>query len=377
MEASLKVSRALTRLVCTDPFFGSCALRLDVHEDKSIGTAATNGAYIMWNKDFVDMCTEEEVVGVLCHEVLHVLFEHCNDLEGRDHMMANIAMDLVINDVILNDTKYLLPKGAIQPEARFNGMTWKQVYAIIIDEEKYQKMAKDPTLQDLLDHISENGDLSDAEKKELSDTIKEMATLAAEVAEKGQGHVPGAVKELINEIRTPTVNWKDVLEATVKGGVPDDYTWRKPNRKMLGYDLYMPTSEAHGVGNIVVGLDTSGSVTKDELTAFLAELNGISQTCSFESIIILYNDAGVAHTQTFYPGDNITELEVKGRGGTCFKPVFEYVEKMALEVDQMIYFSDMEVSDDNFPKLRPYYPVLWISTHRRYKVPFGNLIKIA
>ena len=376
MEAKLKVSRALTKLACEDPFFGSCALRLDVRKDNSISTACTNGKFILWNPDFIDNCSEEETVGLICHEILHVLFMHCVPLEDKNPVLANIAMDFIINEVVQNECNYQLPKEGIVPEARFKNMTWQQVYSIIEQEEKYQKMANDPSISDLFDHIDNNGDLSDADKAELKADIEQMATQAAENAAKKQGNIPGQLQDLIDKIRAPKVVWQEVLENTLRGNNPDDQTWKRPNRKMLSaYDIYMLSPEYHGMGNIVVGLDTSGSVSNRQLESFLAELNSISNTCSFESITILYNDSGVSSAITFVPGDDITELHVTGRGGTCFKPVFKYVEEQSLDIDQMIYFSDMEVGPHNFPDEAPYYPVLWCSTGFQ-SAPFGNLIDL-
>ena len=376
MDAKLKVSRAITKLACEDPFFGSCALRLDVRPEPSIPTACTDGKSILWSPDFIDSCSEEETVGLVCHEILHVLFMHCTPLGDKNRTLANIAMDFVINEVVQNECKYQLPKEGIVPEKRFRNMTWQQVYAIIEQEEKYQQMAADPTIGDLFDHIDENGDLSDAEKADLKADIEQMATQAAEEATKKQGNVPGQLQELVDKIRAPKVDWKEVLENTLRGNNPDDQTWARPNRKMLSaYDLYMPSPQYHGIGNIVVGLDTSGSVSSRELEAFLSELNSISESTAFETITILYNDSGVSSAKTFMPGDNITELHVTGRGGTCFKPVFEYVEQQDLEIDQMIYFSDMEVGSYNFPDQAPYYPVLWCSTGAQ-DAPFGKVLDL-
>jgi len=376
MEATLKVSRAITRLACEDPFFGSCALRLDVREEPSISTACTDGKSILWSPVFVDTCSEDEVVGLVCHEILHVLFMHCMPLGDKNKVLANIAMDFVINEVVQNECHYKLPQGGIEPEVRFRDMTWQQVYSIIEQEEKYQNMAADPTIGDIFDHIDENGDLSDAEKSELKADIEQMATQAAENAAKAQSNIPGQLKELVDKIRAPKVDWKEVLENTLKGNNPDDQTWKRPNRKMLSaYDIYMPSPEYHGMGNIVVGLDTSGSVSIRELESFLSELNSISQSGAYESITILYNDSGVSSAKTFMPGDDITELHVTGRGGTCFKPVFEYVNKQDIDIDQMIYFSDMEVGPHNFPDEAPYYPVLWCSTGSQ-EAPFGKVLDL-
>ena len=73
-------------------------------------------------------------------------------------------------------------------------------------------------------------------------------------------------------------------------------------------------------------------------------------------------------------GEEITQLNMKGYGGTCFKPAFKYIEDNDIELDQLVYMSDMEVTNHNFPSKEPEYPCLFLSTRDYYNVPFGECI---
>ena len=373
MQAQLKVSRAVTKSAFSHPFFGSCMLRLKVEEDENIPTACTNGEYIKWNREFIDELSEDETVGLLAHEVMHVVLQHCEDHGPNydDHTMCNIAMDIAINHT-LTDNGFKLPEGGVPLEDRFRNMAWRDIYNIIKDEDEYQGMAGKWGLEDVI----ENSNMSDAEKEELRDKIKQMTIQAAEAAQNmAPGSVPGEIERLIKEIRTSKVDWKEYLAATMQSRYPEDYTMNQPNKKFLsGYDLYLPSMMGTSVGTIAVHIDSSGSVHKDELEQFLGELNEISAHYLPEQVIILTGDAAVAAVTIYDGGEEITDLDATGGGGTSFAPSFQYLEENDIVPDQMLVFSDMEVWKECFPEKAPDYPVLFISTRDWYDVPFGECI---
>ena len=97
MDSQLKVSRAVTKLGYSKPFFGSCAMTLRVYENNSIPTMATDGKTIMWNREFVDKLSEDETEAIIAHEVLHVVWLHHLRQGDRNPKKCNIAMDYAIN----------------------------------------------------------------------------------------------------------------------------------------------------------------------------------------------------------------------------------------------------------------------------------------
>ena len=115
MQAELKVSRALTKLAIHHPFFGSVAFRLDIREDKDglTPTMATNGKFIVWNRNFVDSLEEAEVMGVMVHEIYHVILKHPLRRGDRSPKGWNIATDLTINPMVLDGSDFTLPAGGL------------------------------------------------------------------------------------------------------------------------------------------------------------------------------------------------------------------------------------------------------------------------
>ena len=374
MDSSLKVSRQVTQAAFKKPFWGSMMLSLDVTENNNINTMATDGKHIFWNDAFTQKLSEEECLGVLCHEVCHVMYDHCQDFAPKDPRKVNIAQDYVINAMLILDESLKLPKD-ICFDQKYHNWTWQQVYA---DKEANDDWPDLPEDGFGPGDIINDPNMGEAEKGELREEIKRKVIQAAEAQKNsGVGDLPAGIEGLIKEIRESKVDWKAMIRANVKSNFPDDYTMNKPNKKFLQtYGIYMPTMYSETVNAIGIGVDTSGSMCDADYIKILSELNALCQEIKPLKIYVFYTDCEVAKVEVFEVGDDITQLETEGGGGTSFVPVFDYIEKTGLEIDQLIYMSDMEVYDGCFPEFAPTYPVLWLSTRDEYPVPFGDLVRV-
>jgi predicted metal-dependent peptidase len=126
MNPKEKISKARAGLVLDMPFFGSLALRLDIQEDASCPTAATNGRIMFYNPNFIEKLPLEQVKGIICHEVMHCACAHHVRRQGRDAQKWNIAADYVVNQ-ILEDCKISLPPGRLLDPA-YKGMNADEIY---------------------------------------------------------------------------------------------------------------------------------------------------------------------------------------------------------------------------------------------------------
>jgi len=390
------VSKAkATLLTQRKPFYAICAMRLKfvaIEEDdpraKIIKTMATDGARIYYNVKWTETLTKEECIGVICHEILHIALLHPLRLFGKHMILWNIATDYAINQVLTNDS-FTLPKDGLQDD-KYNNWNADKIYNDVLKNVKTVKVSggkngkdgegkdgegKEPKWGQILKPMGENGKpLSQAEVRGLEIETKILVQAAAEAA-KAIGNLPGAIKELVDKYTTPVVHWQDYLPKWLLGSQPDDYTWRKPNRKYMlpgKKKIFMPSIAHHGSGHGVLYIDTSGSVSTPELQRYLSEIVGIIEECKPETLLIVPCDTQVKGTFKWEPGIPLTHIKVEGRGGTCVTPAFEWAHKNHDEViDWAIYFTDLEVSD--FPD-EPDYPVLWLSTGRT-KAPWGHVIK--
>jgi predicted metal-dependent peptidase len=130
--------------------------------------------------------------------------------------------------------------------------------------------------------------------------------------------------------------------------------------------------------NIVLAIDTSGSIDNEALSQFSAELSAILEYGNFE-VNVIYCDSNIAGEETFQKADLPLKLNLKGGGGTDFRPVFKHVEQKGMQPAILIYFTDLECN--RYPKQMPSYPVLWAVWGRGYEYndtppPFGEVARI-
>ena len=357
MEASMKVSRAITRLVVKHPFFGSLALSLKVRPDDTIKTMCTDGKSILWSEAFVDSEGQEEIVGVMAHEVCHVVFKHFLRRGDRDPELWNIATDFSINHILVT-AGFTLPVCAlINPE--YDGLTAETIYDRLPPTAK-DRYGKGSQMGEVKDAAKDNGErMSETEVKQMEADIDSKVMMAAAGA-KAVGKLPAAVETLIEQMKRSQVDWRDALRRFIGGDQPDDYSMRKPQRKMFHMaGIVAPSIQKIGAGDVVVGIDSSGSVSKRELSFFLGELNAISEDIKPKSITIITCDSEVGTVRRYEEGEVIDTIEINRRGGTLVSPVFQYIEDNRLPVDNMVYLTDMCVHD--FPD-EPEYPTLWVSS---------------
>ena len=105
--------KACKQLVVKDPFYGLFLLSLNKYYSKDDATAwvARNGINyeLCVNPDFWNTLTDDEQLGVLKHELLHIAFKHLLMQESfNDKKVFNIAADAEVNQYI-----DVLPKDAI------------------------------------------------------------------------------------------------------------------------------------------------------------------------------------------------------------------------------------------------------------------------
>lgn len=368
MSTVTKISKAMSQLVLHWPFFGSIGLRLKMVESNAILTMATDGRSIYYNTQFTESLSQDELIGVLVHEILHVTMLHPLREKSREHHRWNIACDLAINPIII-DNGLTLPKDRLL-DSKYKGWPAEKIYNDLPETKTITVCVWGG-----VDSPKDQGGqaLSDADMSDLEEDIKQMILQAAAVA-KSRGKIPAGIEGLIEQAKEAKVDWRDVLRSHIGGARPDDYTWARPNRKMIGaHDLYMPSAQRFGVGTVAVAIDTSGSVSDQELQQFLGELNSIIDDTGPDRVIVMQCDAKLQDVTEYQAGEHIEKFKVKGRGGTAFRPPFEYIDLDGIRPDSFVYLTDLECYD--FP-LAPDYPVLWISTGAS-QAPFGQVVKMA
>ena len=126
---------------------------------------------------------------------------------------------------------------------------------------------------------------------------------------------------------------------------------------------------------LVFAIDTSGSLDLDDLGRMWAEIRTIAVELGPKALTVIQCDAEVQAVNTYDPADLPAQIEVQGRGGTDFRPVFAELEQHPTPAC-LIYLTDLECDDYLAP---PAYPVLWAVTDDpdpSRNPPFGERIDI-
>jgi predicted metal-dependent peptidase len=175
------------------------------------------------------------------------------------------------------------------------------------------------------------------------------------------GKMNGDVPREVTEALTPKVNWRDALAEFITSFCMDKdiSTWRRPNRRWVGQDVYMPSVYGESVGRIVVGVDMSGSIGPNEVGQFLAEVRKICENVKPEAVDLLYWDTRVCQHET-YEQDQLdclmSSTKPKGGGGTCPQCIVDYINNKKIKAECAVILTDGYV--DGWGKGWPC-PTLW------------------
>lgn len=372
-RAAELVTKAVSAIVLDDPFYGYLLLRMEMLP-ADIPTACTNGKQIKYNPWFVANLTMPQLKGLLKHEVMHVAFMHHLRRGTRDADKWNVAADYVINDILIKANEVLPEGGLVDPQ--YADKSTEHVYDLLPDQSNDQPQGGSGqwNIGGVEDHPEGGPGASEDVQRQLEEDIKTEVLQAANAA-KLMGKTPAGIERLIEKIRESKMPWRKILARFFRSVSKTDYTWLKPNRRFLAHDIYLPSLHSECMGPVVIGIDTSGSVSANELNRFFGCINGILKQTKPESVHVVYCDAAVGNVQVFKSSDypiSANKFKPSGGGGTAFEPVFNYVTANKLKPTVLLYLTDM-YGDFSFKP--PKYPVLWCATSN-IKAPFGKTLEI-
>jgi predicted metal-dependent peptidase len=369
-----KVSQAVTSLAFSNPFFASVALQLSYVEDLKCKTYWTDGKSIGYNPNFADSLTLEENIGVIAHEVMHVVLLHHARMNLRDVETWNKAADYVINNSLVK-SGFKLPKGALI-DNKYNNMNAEDVYRLLEQDKQSKKDKKKENNKDNNKNELDNGFGEVRECKDCKpEEIEEKAIIMGKMAENAAklcGNLPVGMDRLLAEARIAKTDWREVLSRFLDEVSAKDYSFNKPNKRFMGRGFILPSLYSKTIGKVIIAVDTSGSVNEGELNRLIGEvtkiLDFINESKDAAEIEILYFDHAVQGHET-YTGNEV--LKPKGGGGTCFKSFINYIEENDMAPNLVICLTDG--ASFSFPN-QPDYPVLWALTMSQYenRIPFGE-----
>jgi predicted metal-dependent peptidase len=416
------ITKARARLLVRAPFIGSIALGLAWVNAPDIGTMATDGRSVWFNPDWCERHGVEKTMGVIAHEVLHVVNRHHLRRGERDAELWNVAADLLINR-LLEDDKYVLPQdGLFDRDRRYAGLPTETIYARLLEQQQQQNAEQpkemqpskqpsaggasgsgngyDPTTSGQTGnhvnpdqgstrrgnsafparHWGEVRDLTKPNGHRLSPTERlhaehdlDVRIRQAAAAAKRVGKFGTAQREMV-EIATDRVDWRDKFRIAFDGVLRGEVSWSRPNRRFIQHGMYLPGWRRTGAGRIGFVLDTSGSISANELSVYTAAVLGILEETGPETVALIQCDAEVQRIDYIQPGESFDRIEVHGRGGTRFQPAFDWIAESGFGADAIVYATDLHCSDQ--PQ-DPGVPVIWLTPTRNRTMPFGEIVPVS
>ena len=390
MDKVQSLSKAGKELMLREPYYGFFLIMLNKIWRKDLPTAGVSKNGINYqlaiNEEFWTNLSEKHQLGLLKHELLHIAFGHLVSFSSfNNKRLANVAMDMEINQYIEADW---LPEGGIDinnyEDLNLDEKAGCRYYYDKLQQLKDEKdkngTCGNEKMDKLLDNI-ESGDIPDhstweefenlteAEQKLIEKQIQRVLSEAKEQTIKKRGNIPGEIEGVIviEEITKPKFDWRSYVRRFT-GTSTKVFTKKIRRKENRRYDDN-PGLKIKMKQHMLLAIDTSGSVSNEELTEFMNEIHHIYK--AGVDITMVQCDTSIRSIEQ-YKGKH--EMNVTGRGGTEFDPVLDYYNANQKKYTSLVYFTDGECYTSVKPKGR----VLWVLSERSHMnedLP-GQVIKL-
>ena len=419
-----KLAAARTRLILEKPFLGALVMHLPLKaaDPKWCKTTATDARNFYFNPEYIGRLTLEQTQFVLAHEAMHCALSHFNRRNHRQKHRWDVACDYAVN-MILDDERMHGPDNALM-NAAYRGLTAEEIYPVLhedppeetqdmhlfdnepsegggegeqqdkddAEQGKGQGEKSDQTEGESGSKPEQQDSQGEGNQQELDDETRSASEsetpppptdpdkldeqwksrlAAAAQAARQAGKLSQSMLRLVDTLLAPQLPWRALLARYMMNAARDDYSFQRTSRREG--DALMPRLYSQSV-NVIVVLDTSGSVTREELQEFMSEIDALKAQVRASVTLHACDDKLDANGPWRYAMWESMALpaEISGGGGTDFKPVFEWVAKEQLNPDLLVYFTDAE---GQFPEREPAYPVAWL-VKGKARTPFGIRIQL-
>ncbi len=409
-----KLAAARTRLILEKPFLGALVMHLPLKASDAqwCKTTATDARNFYFNPAYIARLTLEQTQFVLAHEAMHCALSHFARRNHRQKHRWDVACDYAVN-MILDEERMQPPDNALM-SASYRGLTAEEIYPLLHEdppeetqdthlfdnsdsegsEGSPEEQEQDGRGQENESEREERNEVGSPESSEggegesgqvseqdrpppppadpdkLDEQWKSRLAAAAQAARQA-GKLSQSLMRFVDALLAPQLPWRALLARYMMNVARDDYSFQRPSRREG--EALMPRLGSQGV-NVAVALDTSGSVTQEELQAFLSEIDALKAQVRAEVTLHACDDKlDPAGPWKYAQWETIVLPEkLSGGGGTDFRPVFDWARRESFAPDLLVYFTDAE---GKFPDLEPGFPVVWL-VKGKAPVPFGVRIQL-
>ena len=364
-----RLTLSRVRLLLNKPFFGNLATRLELIPTYIVPTAGTDGRRFFYNPAFVKALNDQELLFLCGHEVLHCVFDHFDRREDRNPQIYNMAGDYVINLLLVEESVgEKITTVPILLDYKYSGMVSEEIYDLLIKDNNSQNKqtldvhfdadgedgeSKDSNSGDadsedgqgsgksVLEQLEETfGKMSNDERKQFNDELKEAIIVSAEQA--GAGNTPAGIKRMIKEWTEPVVDWRTLLRTQCESSLKEDFTFMRPSRKSHSTNCIIPGMNNAQKLEVDCSIDMSGSISNAQAKDFLGEVKGIMNQFTDYILRVWCFDTDVYGMEEFTPEnvDEIDDYQTTGGGGTDFECNWKFMKENDIEPKQFILFTD-------------------------------------
>ncbi|MET0067894.1 MAG: VWA-like domain-containing protein [Candidatus Thiodiazotropha sp.] len=405
-QIETKLAAARTKLILDKPFLGALVMRLPMEAANPdwCPATATDARKFYYNPEFIDQLTLDETQFMLAHEALHCALSHFARRQHRTKLHWDMACDYAINPLLVADG--LKPPPGSLMLLQFQGMTAEEIYPCLDDKNDEQPLDNHVYDEDNTQgtgsgttekQMNKDREQSDSEREgdeheqpqagsgsaatqppplspDEAETlnIQWQQRLAGAAQQAMQvGKLDGAMARMVDHLLQPQLPWRLLLARYMTAIARDDFSYMRPSRREG--EFILPSLRSNQV-ELVVALDTSGSIQDREMGEFLAEIDALKGQMRARVTLLACDSALAEGAPWVYEAWEDFQLpeSITGGGGTSFLPVFDWVRDQGIRPDLLVYFTDAEGA---FPEHPPQFPVIWLIKGKE-SPPWGQRIQL-
>ena len=370
------ISRLKIDLVRKRPFYGVILMKLnEIKESSSTYIMSTDGSSIYYNKKYMENLNEAERNFYLLHQLYHCIFMHPSRIINKDIKIANIAADFLVNyyiDIEKNEFKKAgiiisVPKDAymIKDEKyklELNKLSFEQLYEKIYNQ-KENKISATP--QQITKNNNSNGNNSstlniygnniDLNKiksdlilpKNIEKTSSNMRRIIQEsiitskvYGSKLIGDMPGSLIRRITELIGTRVPWYKYLRRYLSNIMQDDTSFDTPDKNHIYRKMILPGpyEDENYIEDILFLIDTSGSISEEDLNNFLFQAYNICKDFEANGKVIFFDS--IVQDVFDINKENLNKLPLYGGEGTDVNVALKYVKDKKLKYSCILVLTD-------------------------------------
>lgn len=401
-------------------------------------TTATDARKFYYNYDFIDCLSVEEAQFMLSHEALHCALSHFSRRQHRVTHKWDLSCDYAINPLLIKDgltpppgILHLREYEGMTAEEIYpliddldNQETLDQHIYDDSNSEGENNLAPPPETDSDADNTTkekspsqgkgsqkspeqqtgqsgsqpstndkEGGGQSSQPQKQDKDlngkgaekpqplthqekenlTVQWQQRLAGAAQQAMQaGKLDGEMARMVDFLLQPQLPWRNLVSRYLNAIARDDYSYTRPSTRRGDPAIYPSLRSAQL--DIAIAVDTSGSISKNEIQEFISEIDSLKgQMRARVTLIACDSELAEGCPWVFEPWEEFSlPKSIKGGGGTRFTPVFDWANKQDKMPDILVYFTD---ADGEFPKVEPNFDVLWLIKGKS-KVPWGQRVQL-